>query len=432
MDEFSLLRYLFRNGLLSAAGAGVIGWAILRINGVSELQLAYSVGAVMCAGIVLGVLIGLANYKRFVAPIKGIIDHVSLLANGDLSQQIDPASAGELRLVAHSMNEMTLAWTLVIDQVLTGAKQITAVSRQLSNHAEEGQTASEQTVQVMNLVTVQAKRQLQSAAANAQALEQVAQRISHMATTSDNIAELSQNTSKQAELGRDRIDRALLQMNSIGDAVEQLAEAVTRMNQHSSQVGNITSSITSIANQTHLLSLNAAIESARAGEVGRGFAVVAAEIRKLAEQAQTSAHHITDLIQHMQVDAGLSVTALQQVTAEVSAGMTITAEAGTTFGDIRQFAHQVAIETQSESAVTAEISASSQEISCRMQQLTTFAEDSVTQSSLVLQAAGVQREALTEVASSALGLASLAASLEALVAEFSPNKESAEPAVSSL
>jgi len=202
------------------------------------------------------------------------------------------------------------------------------------------------------------------------------------------------------------------------------------MNQHSSQVGNITSSITSIANQTHLLSLNAAIESARAGEVGRGFAVVASEIRKLAEQAQTSAHHITDLVQHMQVDAELSVTALQQVTAEVSAGMTITAEAGATFGDIRQFAHQVAIETQSESAVTAEISASSQEISSRMQQLAAFADDSVTQSSLVLQAAGVQRVALTEVASSALGLASLAASLEALVAEFSPNIETKETAVS--
>jgi len=223
MYEFSLFRYLLRTGLLSGAGAGVIGWAILRINGVSEPRLAYSVGAVMCAGIVLGVLIGVANYKRFVAPIKGIIDHVSLLANGNLSQQIDPATAGELRLVAHSMNEMTLAWVQVIDQVLTGAKQITAVSRQLSTHAEEGQTASEQTMQVMNLVTEQAKRQLQSAATNAQALEQVAQRISHMATTSDNIAELSQNTSQQAEQGRDRIDRALLQMNSIGDAVEQFA-----------------------------------------------------------------------------------------------------------------------------------------------------------------------------------------------------------------
>lgn len=416
--EFSLLRYLLRNAISAGIGAGLIGYAVLQSNAVGGLHEGLSEIFVVCCGILLGVAIGIANYRRFVVPIKGIIQHVAVLSSGRLQDKIDPGTVGHLSSVAASMNSMADAWIGVIHKVLASSQEIAAVAVQLADSAEAGTRSSEHTMDAMTEVASQAERQLHEASTHAKSLLQVADRIAEVASSTDSVALLSQEAVTHASLGSERILRALSQMDSISQSVEHLGQAVNRMGDHSNQIGKITSIITSIAEQTNLLSLNAAIESARAGEAGRGFAVVAAEVRKLAEQAQRSAHDIADLLELMQADAGHSAKALRSVTQEVQVGMQVTGQAGSAFSDIRSFAERVASQTQEESAATTAISQNALEVSAHVQTFAEFTEQSAHQAKKVLQTTSTHVSSMQEIAASASDLATLASKLQTLVGRF--------------
>src|SRR5690606_17996697 len=98
-----------------------------------------------------------------------------------------------------------------------------------------------------------------------------------------------------------------------GRAIESIYQSITKTNESSAKIGEASDLIKSIAEQTNLLALNAAIEAARAGEHGKGFAVVADEIRKLAEEAAASTRVIDEMIKNLQSDVDQAVTTMNRV-----------------------------------------------------------------------------------------------------------------------
>jgi len=130
----------------------------------------------------------------------------------------------------------------------------------------------------------------------------------------------------------------------VGVVVGQSADRIQELDRLSEQVGSITDVISSIADQTNLLALNAAIEAARAGEHGRGFAVVADEVRKLAEQSAASAREIADLIRSIQTGTADAVKSMNLATERLAATNELAVEAGTALGDILGAVKQAAEE----------------------------------------------------------------------------------------
>jgi len=156
------------------------------------------------------------------------------------------------------------------------------------------------------------------------ATRDMATSIEEVAHSAEQAASASQGAKREAESGRSVINSAIDANRELSAHMENAAEVIRRLNDGTEKIGTFLNVIRTIAEQTNLLALNAAIEAARAGEQGRGFAVVADEVRTLAQRTQQSTKEIQDIINSLehstreavnviQVGRGLSEQTLEQV-----------------------------------------------------------------------------------------------------------------------
>ncbi|WP_410524914.1 methyl-accepting chemotaxis protein [Pseudomonas sp. DTU_2021_1001937_2_SI_NGA_ILE_001] len=143
--------------------------------------------------------------------------------------------------------------------------------------------------------------------------------VEEFSATSMNIADnmkdterLAQENARQTRIGRSSMEEASSSLQQIAASLNSTATVVNTLGQRSQEIGSIVGVITSIAEQTNLLALNAAIEAARAGEQGRGFAVVADEVRSLASRTREATDEISSMIASIQQETGNAINTMQQ------------------------------------------------------------------------------------------------------------------------
>ena len=232
------------------------------------------------------------------------------------------------------------------------------------------------------------------------------------------VSNLSRQTMNHAEMGGKAVKNTVNQMNSISESVIESNEMIKSLNAHAKTVSTILNVITAIADQTNLLSLNAAIEAARAGEHGRGFSVVAEEVRKLAEQSQSSAKDIDTIVQGIQKDTENAVQKMALVTEDVKTGVQISNEAIEKFHEILKGTKEITPQMEEVSATTQQIASAIQELNATANELSFIAHENASTSEEVAASTEEQLASMEEISASAQALSSLAEELTQSIAQF--------------
>lgn len=258
---------------------------------------------IVVVSLLLTIVLAIALTRSIVKPVGDSLRLAEEIASGDLTRRLEITGTDEVSRLMVALNLMSKN---LQDTVL----EISEASIQLSSAAVE-----------MTSITEAADRHLQQQNSE---IEQAATAVTEMTSAVEEVArnatstsQAAQESSEAAKLGNLRVSETLSAVETLTELVESSASQVTELAGQAEDISQVVGVIRSIAEQTNLLALNAAIEAARAGEQGRGFAVVADEVRALAHRTQISTLEIEKMITAIQSGSSTTVESIRRSTEEV-------------------------------------------------------------------------------------------------------------------
>ena len=247
--------------------------------------------------IIIGIGLGYVMTRAITRPIAHAVDTANKLAAGDLTVEVKVRSTDETGQMLLAMQKMTHSIRSMVGQVVTATEQLTGAAHEIAVVTK--QTAANLEIQKEDLSQTSV------------AMEQMSASIHEVAQSAALAAQSADEADTQAGEGRSVVDQVSGSVSILAADLESTQRVINKLNSETDSVDSILEVITSIAEQTNLLALNAAIEAARAGEQGRGFAVVADEVRTLASRTQASIAETQQLTGRLKSEAKISVLAMQ-------------------------------------------------------------------------------------------------------------------------
>jgi methyl-accepting chemotaxis protein len=303
----------------------------------------------------LAALLGLAGSlltaRSIARRVGSVANGAAAIAAGDLRRIPMADSGDEIDALGSSFNAMT--------DGLRQAMSTKVEKESLETVLREGQTASallaSTASQILDSVNELGATTTEQAAAVSQTtatVDEVTATSQQVLRQANAVASMASQATEVARQGLTTVDATVIAMQDIRGRVESIAEQMLTLSEQTQQVGDITTTVDDLADQSNLLAVNAAIEAARAGDQGRGFAVVAQEVRSLAERSKAATVQVRTILGEIQRATNAAVLATEQGTKGVTAGSAQVEQAGLT---IRKLANTIRESSEAAQQIVASV-----------------------------------------------------------------------------
>ncbi|MBT0964158.1 methyl-accepting chemotaxis protein [Denitromonas sp. IR12] len=352
-------------------------------------ELGASAGFIFASSLV-ALLAGLAAAmlitRAVVKPLRSVIRVADRIADGDLTAKIESHGTDEVGQLMRAMSRMSLALRDIVGGLKNGIGSIATSAQTLSSAAERA--------------NAEVGSQKQETAQVATAMSEIVQSLDEVARSAADAASAADSADSKVQYGRKVVQGTMSRIEQLAAAAGAAHESMLSLDGEVQNIGAVLDVIKSLAEQTNLLALNAAIEAARAGEQGRGFAVVADEVRLLAQRTHESTAKIEGLILAV---VRSTQDSMQQIGASSELVETTVADAHQTESALHSIAdavsvihrmnQQIAAAAEQQSAVVAEVNRSVDSI-----------RDSADQSAAAMQGTAVSSTELAQLSTTLHGM----------------------------
>ncbi len=375
--------------------------------------------------ILICVFVGIVMARRITKPIILVSKEMLCMADSDFRDNEEMADVRHLKTRNDEIGQIADALDFMhtkIRDLMQKISDITAfvasASEELSASASQSADASETVAMSCTNVANSCSGQIDAVSGVSRETESFLKNMQEFQVAITTSNDMTKSTNEVAIKGASDMTNATTMMSSIKASVENTAEVVDGLGEKLKNIDTFVNTISEIASQTNLLSLNASIEAARAGEAGRGFAVVASEISKLADDSNQAAENITKLITDIMVSSEAAVKAMREGAQSVVEGTETVHEAGETFSNIVSMVQSITEESDKMSNIVGSLSSGTDNIAENIQRIERMSVDVADETQNVSAASQQQTASSHEVAEASDKLAENAQELQNLVAMF--------------
>jgi methyl-accepting chemotaxis protein WspA len=308
---------------------------ILRENkAVADQDMAYIDDAVFTAKVIMGIsllvavlaagLCGLLLMRAIMAPMNRIVQILEVMRTGDLSGRLNLERKDEFGAVETGFNDMMAELTSLVSQAQRSSVQVTTSVTEIAATSKQQQATATETAATTTEIGATSR--------------EIAATSRDLVRTMTEVSTAADQASVAAGSGQQGLARMEETMHSVMGAADLVNAKLAILNEKAGNINQVVVTIVKVADQTNLLSLNAAIEAEKAGEYGRGFAVVATEVRRLADQTAVATYDIEQMVREIQSAVSAGVMGMDKFSEEVRRGMSEVQQVGE---QLSQIIHQV-------------------------------------------------------------------------------------------
>jgi len=354
----------------------------------------------------------------FTRDIRKLAELAGIISGGDLTNQVHVRSADEVGELAQSFNAMLVSMLNIVKEVKSNSEEIFRLAQTLSGTSEEMNASTEEISSTIQNIARGAEVQADMVNRTSEITRRLATQVEDISKRALKADELAALARSKAEQGEQHARSAVEQINDVAAKVERASKAVRQFQANALDINKTVDFITSVAQQTHLLALNASIEAARAGEQGRGFAVVAEEVRKLAENARRFAQQISGLADAINEGSSDVLRSMSETSAAGKSGVAAVQLAGNSLEEISDAVLASAERMKEISSLTSEQARGAEGLVKAFDELHKIAESNAAGTQQASAATQQQTASMEEMATSAQQLARTSDTLKDLVSLF--------------
>ncbi|MGG3845840.1 methyl-accepting chemotaxis protein [Aeribacillus composti] len=375
--------------------------------------------AVLASILLIGFIMSFKMARSITNPLIKIAGQMEQISKGNLIlEPLSIKSKDEIGELMEAVNEMGNQLRKIVQDIHHASDTMSKQSSDLLSSSKELKEGSNQIAATMQELSAGAESQANSASELSEAMGMYMDKIYQIHRNGKEMFDKSREVLKLTDNGSKLMNQSKKLFDYMFTGMQSNMKKIKKLDERSKQISKLVEVIQSIADQTNLLALNAAIEAARAGEHGKGFAVVADEVRKLAEQVSSSVVDIQKIVEEVHSETNKVTKSFELGFQQVESGMDSMNETSAAFQQIKETIKEISERINNAQNDLTDMLSTSESINDSISNIASISEEAAAGIEQTSASAATANESAATIASHAESMSNLAGDLQSLVKRF--------------